>query len=108
MFIDARSNAAFSKPLTSPVKIADYPQATLAFLIGNADLICALVDDCRKPAHGNSIEEANAVFDVQAEDPRWVVRLYTNEPWDAFIVPHRPTGACCLASPIYESEAADA
>ena len=110
VFIDARSDAPFSKATAGGmVKTADYPQETLAFLISHATLVCVMVLDCSKPDAARDVEATQAIFDTRAtEDAPWVVRLYTDSPWDwgDFITKHRPVGAHCLASPIYEEESA--
>jgi hypothetical protein len=109
VFIDARSDAPFSKAMATPVTTADYPQETLAFLISHATLVCVMVLDCSKPDAAGDVEATQAIFDTRAtENAPWVVRLYTDSPWDwgDFITKHRPVGAHCLASPIYEEESA--
>jgi hypothetical protein len=107
IFIDARNNAHLSRPACGPVKAADYPADTLAFLVHHADLICAGVVDCPDDASPDEIEKILAAFDSEeVEDCRWAIRLFTDEPssWGEHIEMYRPRHAVCLTAPIYESE----
>src|SRR5258707_354546 len=65
IFIDARTGAKFSRPVSGPVKATDYPPDTLALLVQHADLICALVVDCPEDARPDEIEKIFAAFDSE-------------------------------------------
>jgi hypothetical protein len=109
IFIDARVQAKLSRPPLVPAKATDYPADTLAFLVRNADLICAMVVDCREDEPPDEIEKIFAAFDTkETEDSRWAIRLFTDEPWSwgDHIALHRTKGAVCLASPIYKTDTA--
>jgi hypothetical protein len=104
VFLDARG-----------LKPADYPEDTLAFLLSNAALVCVMAIEppqirnvvagrvfpleCSKPEA--DVEAAHALFDRQAEDSPWVVRLFNDAPraWSEFIEQHRPVGQHCLVWP---------
>jgi hypothetical protein len=64
--------------------------------------------DCSKPDAEADVEAAHAIFDTQAEDSPWVVRLFNDAPrdWGDFIEKHRPVGQHCLAWPKYDAEPA--
>lgn len=97
VFIDARG-----------LEPGAYPQEALAFLFSNATLVCARALDCRKSGAEDDIEASHAIFDEQAENSSWVVRLFTDSPraWGEFIEKHRPLGGHCLAWPTYDPEPA--
>jgi hypothetical protein len=109
IFIDSRSNAKFSKPVSRPVDAADYPPDTLRFLVHHADLICAMAVTCPEDASPDEIEKMFAAFDSEeVEDCRWAIRLFADAPqsWGEHIAMCRPRGSVCLTSPIYKDDAA--
>ena len=89
--------------------VVDFPPATLAFLLRNADRIYGIADCCDvKPGHWERVLDELPLPSL--DGGRFVVRLLANNPaeWDEILELHGPRGPFCLTSPIYKGDTAAA
>jgi hypothetical protein len=89
--------------------VLDFPPATLAFLLRNADRIYGITDCCNlDPRYWEKVLDEMTFPDL--ESGRFVVRLLANDPaeWDEILELHGPRGPFCLVSPIYKGDNAAA
>jgi hypothetical protein len=93
IFVDNRVAANLSRTVKAPIKIEDYPPATLRWCISIASSILVGVFDRRTPSREGDVEALLRKFDTpEIEDEFCVMRVLTDDPFGIgnYVAMHRP------------------